>query len=229
MDRKWYYAADGKSIGPLSTAEVFQRIVSTKSESHLVWTEGMPDWAEAITRFEFIHAFDEESSPAPTAVEAPTKVTLAQRARIELIEFLGLSVYLFICFGALMAYKAAILRSVGVEFAPFGLAIVKALISAKFIMLLEALKLGERSKRTYYPLINILKTSSLFAIFLIILTVIEELIIGAIHGKEAREILSEIAGGTLPQALAVGLLLFLVMIPYFAYREFQPELMKAKN
>ena len=43
MDRKWYYAADGKSSGPLSTAEVFQQIVSTTSKSHLVWTEGMPD------------------------------------------------------------------------------------------------------------------------------------------------------------------------------------------
>jgi hypothetical protein len=228
MGGKWYYAADGKSIGPLSTAEVFQRIVLAKHESHMVWTEGMSGWAEASNRFEFVHAFD-AASPAPTAAEAPTKVTLAQRARIELIEFLGISVYLFICFGALIAYKAAILRSVGVEFAPFGLAIVKALVSAKFIMLLEAFKLGERSKSNYYPLIAILKKSSLFAVYLIILTLIEELIVGAIHGKGAQEILSEIAGGTLPQALAVGLLLFLVMIPYFAYREFQPELMKAKN
>jgi hypothetical protein len=188
----------------------------------------MSGWAEANTRFEFVHAFA-EAPAAPTTGNAPAKATLAQRARREVIEFLGLSAYLFICFGALIAYKAAILRSVGIEFAPFGLAIVKALISAKFIMLLEAFKLGERSKSNDYPLVEILRKSSLFAVFLIILTLIEELVVGAIHGKEAKEILSEIAGGTLPQALAVGLLLFLVMIPYFAYREFKPELMKAKN
>ena len=224
MIGKWYYAADGKSIGPLATAEVYQRIVIAKNESHLVWTEGMPGWVEANTQFEFVHAF----AAAPTADKA-AKATLAQRARHELIEFLGLSVYLFIYFGALIAYKAAVLRSVGVAFAPFGLAIVKALISAKFIMLLEALKLGERQKSTYSPLIDILKKSSLFAVFLIVLTLTEELIVGALHDKGIEEILSEFAGGTLPQALAVGLLLILIMIPYFAYREFEPDLLKAKN
>jgi hypothetical protein len=229
MAGTWYYAADGKSIGPLSTAEVFHRIVLSKNESHMVWTEGMSGWAEAFTRFEFFHAFDAESSPAPTAVKAPTKVTLARRARNELIEFLGISAYLFICFGALIAYKSAILRSVGVEFAPFGLAIVKALVSAKFIMLLEAFKLGERSKSNYYPLIEILKKSSLFAVFLIVLTLIEELIVGALHGKGVQEILGEIAGGSLAQALAVGLLIFLIMIPYFTYRELQPERTQAKT
>ena len=181
MGGKWYYAADGKSIGPLSTAEVFQQIVSAKSEPHFVWTEGMPDWAEASARFEFFHAFAAES-PVPTPRGTPAKATLAQRARRELIEYIVLSAYLYVYFGALLAYKAAILISVGVAFAPFGLALVKALISAKFIMLLEALKLGENGKPAS-PLIDILKKSSLFAVFLIILTLIEELIVGALHGK----------------------------------------------
>jgi hypothetical protein len=229
MDRKWYYAADGRSIGPLSTAEVFQRIASAESESHLVWTEGMPDWAEASARPEFVHAFAAESSPVPTAMDAPAKTTLGQRARRELIEYLVISAYLYIYFGALLAYKAAILLSVGVVFAPFGMALVKALISAKFIMLLEALKLGERGKSDYSPRVDILKKSALFAVFLIVLTLIEELIVGALHGKGVHEILSEIAGGSLAQALAVGLLIFLIMIPYFTYRELQPERRQAKT
>ena len=228
MDRKWYYAADGKSIGPLSTAEVFQQIVSATSKSHLVWAEGMPDWAEASTRPEFVHAFAAES-PIPTTRDTPAKATLAQRARRELIEYFVISAYLYIYFGALLAYKATILRSVGVEFAPFGLALVKALISAKFIMLLEALKLGESGKSDYSPLVDILKKSALFAVFLIVLTLIEELIVGALHGKGAHEIMGEIAGGSLPQAVAVGLLLFLIMIPYFTYRELQPERRQTKT
>jgi GYF domain 2 len=227
MAGKWYYAADGKSIGPLSTAEVFQRIVSTKSGSHLVWTEGMPDWAEASARPEFLHAFAKES-PVPATGDTPAKATLAQRARRELIEFLVISAYLYIYFGALIVYKATILLSVGVTFAPYGLALVKALISAKFIMLLEALKLGENGKRAS-PLIVILRKSSLFAVFLIVLTLIEELIVGSFHGKAVHEILGQIAGGSLAQALAVGLLIFLIMIPYFTYRELQPERMQAKT
>jgi GYF domain 2 len=118
MARKWYYAADGKSIGPLSTAEVFQQIVAARSQSHLVWTEGMPDWADARARPEFVHALAPESSPGPTAGDAPAKLTLAQRARRELIEYIVISAYLYIYLGALILYKAAILLSVGVTFAP---------------------------------------------------------------------------------------------------------------
>jgi hypothetical protein len=93
-------------------------------------------------------------------------------------------------------------------------------------MLLEALKLGENGKRAS-PLIVILKKSSLFAVFLIVLTLIEELIVGTFHGKGVPEILGEIADGSLAQALAVGLLIFLIMIPYFTYRELQSERMQA--
>ena len=59
----------------------------------------------------------------------------------------------------------------------------------------------------------------MFTIFLITLTVIEELIVGHLHGKESHEILAEMAGGTLPQALSVGVLMFLIMVPFFAFRE----------
>lgn len=227
MQRKWFYADASESIGPLSTAEVYQRIFAARQEAHFVWAEGMTDWADARKLPEFEHAF--AGMAAPLAAEnAPEKATLAQRARHELITFLGLSAYLWICLGTLIFYKSAILRSVGVAFAPLGLAIVKALILAKFIMLLEVLKLGERGSAST-PLLDVMKRSGLFAVLLFALTIIEELLVGYIHGKEFREILRDFAGGTLPEAFAVGLLLFLVMIPYFAYREFKPDLFKPKT
>jgi hypothetical protein len=223
MQRKWFYADAGESIGPLSTADVYQRIFAAREETHFVWAEGMADWAEARKLPEFQQAFTD-----PVAADrAPQKATLAQRAKHELIAYLGLSAYLWICFGALIFYKSAILRSVGVAFTPLGVAAVKALILAKFVMLLEALKLGERGPRSV-PLFGVMKRSGLFAVFLFVLTIIEELLVGYFHGKEARDILRDFAGGTLPEAFAVGLLLFLIMIPYFAYREFKPDLLKAK-
>jgi hypothetical protein len=269
MQPKWFYAEAGESVGPLSTAEVYQRIFATiRREAHFVWAAGMPDWADARKLPEFAPAFEERaylhpaarpepahlepahlepSHPEPVHPEpihleparpvaadgetkkaATKKAPLAQRARHELIAFLGLSTYLWICLGTLIFYKAAILRSVGVAFAPLGVAIVKALILAKFIMLLEALKLGEGGPRSV-PIFDVLKKSGLFAVFLFILTIVEELLVGYFHGKEVRDILEEFAGGTLPQAFAVGLLLFLVMIPYFAYREFKPDLFKPRT
>jgi hypothetical protein len=67
-------------------------------------------------------------------------------------------------------------------------------------------------------LAGILKTSFLFVVFLIALSVIEEMIVGYFHGKAGREVLSEMAGGTLTEAFAVGILMLLILIPYFAFR-----------
>ncbi len=92
-------------------------------------------------------------------ISAAKRAELARRAKHELYQFLGISAYLWVCFGALILYKAAILRSVGVDYAPMGLALVKALISAKFIMLLQVFKLGERGKGKTVPFIAILRKS----------------------------------------------------------------------
>jgi hypothetical protein len=237
MSAGWHYAENGSVTGPVSAVEIRKRILLATGLPHFVWRAGMPDWVEARNVAEFADVFVVgAASPRDGAagwkrmVVAPAKrAELARRARHELYEFLAIAAYLWVCFGALVVYKATVLRSVGVEFAPFGLAVVKALISAKFIMLLEAFKLGGRGKREGFPFVVILRKSSVFTLFLIVLTVIEELIVGHLHGKERGEILAEMAGGTLPQALSVGLLIFLIMIPYFAYREAGVSLWKASE
>jgi hypothetical protein len=146
------------------------------------------------------------------------KATLAQRARRELVEYLVISAYLFVCFGSLLFYKSAILRNEGIEFTAFGLALVKALILGKFILLLQAVKVGETGDRPGILLVDILKTSFLFLVFLVILNAIEEIGLGLFHGHAVRDVLGEMAGGTLPEAIAVCVLLLLVLIPYFSFR-----------
>ena len=157
-----------------------------------------------------------------------TQATLAQRARRELYEFLVVASYLFVCFGALIFYKASILHGEGIEFTVFGLAIVKALILGKFLLLLEALKIGEDKKHARSALANILTKSSLFSLLLFAMTVVEELIVGHFHGRASREVLREIAGGTWQQAVAVAILLFLILIPFFGYQEIAARLGKGK-
>jgi hypothetical protein len=233
MDAWWYYSEDGETVGPTSVEEIANWIRQAKSQSHFVWTEGMPEWTEAGTVPEFSTEF-QAASPAlaPNAkfgaetkrASAAKQATLAQRARNELIEYLGISTYLYVCFGALIFYKATILRSEGIEFTPFGLAIVKALILGKFILMLQALKIGEGGRRGRIVLVSTIKKSFVFMLLLFILTIIEELIVGHFHGRASREVLSEIAGGTLPQAFAIGVLLFLILIPYFAFREIATSL-----
>jgi len=136
----------------------------------------------------------------------------------ELTEYLVISVYLYICFGALLFYKAAIRHSDGIEFAPFGIALVKALVIGKFILLLHALGIGEQKGGPGVLLTDIAKKSVLFLLFLGLLTVVEEIIVGYFHGRTIVEAVVEIGGGTLQQAAATSILMLLILIPYFAFR-----------
>ena len=52
--------------------------------------------------------------------------------------------YLYVCFGAMLLYKMAILHAAGIDYAPYGLAAVKALILGKFMLLGRAARLGDR-------------------------------------------------------------------------------------
>ena len=237
MEAKWYYSENGKALGPMSANEIAERIGRAKNEPHFVWIEGMSDWTEASIVPEFSAAFQAAGTALAAGGEAgagtqgglsETQVTLAQRARRELIEYFVVASYLFVCFGALIFYKASILHGEGIEFTVFGLAIVKALILGKFLLLLEALKIGEDKKHARSALANILTKSLLFSLLLFAMTVVEELIVGHIHGRTSREILREIAGGTWQQAAAVAILLFLILIPFFGYQEIAARLGKGK-
>ena len=155
----------------------------------------------------------------PTAA----KITLAQRARHELIEYIVISAYLYICFGALILYKASVLRAHGIEYEVYGLALVKALVLGKFILVANTLRFGEL-RGVDRPILKILSKTLLFGLLLVVLSVAEEAIVGLIHGRTIRESLGEIADGYLPQALAIGLLMMLILIPYFAFREISARL-----
>ena len=144
------------------------------------------------------------------------KPSLRQRATEELKEFLVLSLYLYVCLGSVTIMKSAILNSVGVEFDLWGIAAVKALLLAKFMLIGKALHLGEKkNKPLAWPT---LYQSLLTLLLLIVLTALEEILVGAIHHRTVIESLTHVAGGRLDIVLATFLIMFLILIPYFAFR-----------
>lgn len=237
MEANWYYSENGKTLGPMSANEIAERIGQAKNEPHFVWVEGMSDWTEASIVPEFSAAFQAagtalaagaEAGAGTKAASAAKQASLAQRARRELYGFLVVSAYLYVCFGALIFYKSSILRSEGIAFAAYGLAIAKALILGKFLLTLEAFKIGEDKQHARSALSSILRKSLLFTLLLFALTVVEELIVGHLHGRTSREVLSEIAGGTWQQVIAVAILLFLILVPYFGVQEIKNRLGEGK-
>jgi hypothetical protein len=151
------------------------------------------------------------------ATETNAKATLPQRATHELKEFAILAVYLYITIGAVIMMKTAVLHTEGVDFAPWGIAIVKAMLLAKFMLVGRAMKIGERDTTSslIWPTLH---RAFAFLVLLIILTIIEEAVVGLFHHRSIAASLGELAGVRLEETLAGYLIMLLVLVPYFAFR-----------
>ena len=100
---------------------------------------------------------------------------------------------------------------------PLGVAIVKAVVLAKFMLLGHAMKIGERD--TNRPLIwPTLHRAFLFLLLLIALTIVEEAVVGLFHGQSIATSLGDLFGRRLLETLAGYLIMLMVLIPYFAFR-----------
>jgi hypothetical protein len=145
------------------------------------------------------------------------RLPIVKRASDELKEFLLVALYLYVCFTALMYFKAAILQAHGVDFAPFGIAAIKALICAKFMSVGHAIHLGERHKKEalIWPT---LRRSFAFLALLLVLNVLEELIVGFLHQRAIMDSVAAVGGGTIHQLIAASIVLLLILIPFFAFR-----------
>jgi hypothetical protein len=142
-----------------------------------------------------------------------SEVQLRERAVHELKEFAVIAAYLFVCFTALAYLKAAILKAYGISFSPFAFAVVKALICAKFVSMGQIFHLGERFKSL--PLIWPTMYKSLcFLSLLIVLNALEEVFVGFLHGRT----IVDFGGGTTDQLIATSFVVFLMLIPFFAFR-----------
>jgi hypothetical protein len=146
-----------------------------------------------------------------------------ERLTSELKEVAILTAYLFVTIGAVNLMRAAVLRDHGIDLTYWGVAIVKALLLAKFVMVGKALKLGELKREG--PLIwpTLLKAFA-FMLLLVFLTIVEETVVGWFHGRSMGDSLGELFGARLLEMLAGVLILLLVLIPYFAFMVLAEEL-----
>jgi len=84
------------------------------------------------------------------------------------------------------------------------------------MLLGKAVKLGERT--TTRPLIwPTLEKSFAFLVMLMILTTIEEAVVGLFHGQSIAASLGDLFGPRLQETIAGYLIMLLVLIPYSAF------------
>src|SRR5687768_936270 len=102
-----------------------------------------PAAAVLQVRFQKQFMFQSESRKPVSDTESSSAgrgESLKSRLREELRNYLIVSAYLFICFGALLFYKAALLDHAGVHYLPLSVAVVKALIIGKFLLIGDAVR-----------------------------------------------------------------------------------------
>jgi len=132
------------------------------------------------------------------ATEICAKATLRQRTIHEFKEFAILTVYLYITLGAVILMKTAVLHTHGIDSVAWGIAIVKALLLAKFILIGQAMKIGERHATgpLIWPTLHMVFA---FLVLLVILTTIEEVLVGLLHGQSIAASLGDLFGPRLEE------------------------------
>jgi hypothetical protein len=145
-----------------------------------------------------------------------TSGKVAQKAVSEFKEMAALAAYLYVCLGAVVLFKYTTLQQVGVGFEAWGIAAVKALLLAKFMLIGRAFHLGKRfgDRPLIWPT---LYHAFMFLILLLILSTLEELLVGLLHHRPVVESLTHVLGSTFLQAISVCFILFLILVPYSAF------------
>jgi|SRR5271155_3350604 len=144
---------------------------------------------------------------------------LKERAISEAKKFAVIVAYLCMLFVLLQLHKLTILRGQGplTTFAyPIGFALVNALILGKIILIAEAIHVGERFKDRAL-VYAILFKSAAFSILLVCCEILEEVLVGLFHHKTISQSMPTLGGGGWEGMLLVGLMVFIVLIPFFSF------------
>lgn len=155
------------------------------------------------------------------------KPNIKHRLIEEVRAYAIISFYLWICFGALLLYKESVIQANAMKFLPFGTAAIKALVIGKFIMVGKALKVGVRTKID--TLLHRIAWKSLaILLLLLIFTLLEEWIVGLVHGHATHDILAELIDRSWLQNLAPSIVMILVLVPMISFEEIDITLGKGK-
>lgn len=132
--------------------------------------------------------------------------------------------YLWLLFSLLILHQEVILAQYHIQYSwKLGFAFVNALILAKFMLIADALHAGEGFKTK--PLVySVLFRSAVFTLILMVCHIVEEALVRVWHGMSVAQSVSEINGPTLKEVGSLGIIMFVVLIPFFATRELRQVL-----
>jgi hypothetical protein len=154
-------------------------------------------------------------------------MSLKEKFLHEMAEYWINVLYLCLMFGAFAWYRRLVLAAYHITYTHYFIAVIKALILAKVILIGDALRLGRGLE--HKPLIySTLFKTFLFTLFVGVFTILEDTTRGLVKGKGLAEALTEFFGKGTDELLANSLVVFASFIPFFALRELDRVLGEGK-
>jgi hypothetical protein len=156
-------------------------------------------------------------------ISSEQKRKAKERVISELKKYVVITFYIWVFLSVFEIYRFVVLREAHITYFSgyrIGIAAVNALVMGKVILIGQALHAGERlsEKRLIQ---SVLYKSAVFALLLVCFDIIEEVIVGVIHGKSLVASIPQPGGGGLEGKILVGIMAFIVLIPFFLFSELE--------
>jgi hypothetical protein len=141
---------------------------------------------------------------------------LKEKGVTEAKKLLWIFAYLWTLLGLFAVHKSLVLNQPD-PFYHQGFAIINALVLAKVMFIAEVFNVADDLKRKplIYPIVY---KSAVFALILILFHVLEDILSGMWRGHSIAESIDALRAGSL-QLMVFGLIMFIVLMPFFALRE----------
>lgn len=136
----------------------------------------------------------------------------------EIKQLLVIVLYLWVIFGIYVLCQTVIFAKEHVPFLSHGFALINALVLSKVLLVAEDMNFANRFSRgpLIYP---VLFKAFAFALLLVAAHVGESALVGLWHGESFSKSIPPVGGGTLKGFICVVALMFVALIPFFAFRE----------
>lgn len=165
-----------------------------------------------------------------TMVSDEQKRKLKERAVSEARKFIEFVAYSWVVLSLFDLHKLVVLRQEHLDSQfgfRLGLNLINAVVLGKVVLIGEGLHLGEhfKDRPLIYP---VLFKSAVYAATLVVFEIVEETLIGTFHGKTMAQSIPKMGGGGLEGLVLVGAMIFVVLIPLFAFMEIRRILGEAE-
>jgi len=129
-----------------------------------------------------------------------------------------ITIYLWASFSLLLVWKASLIPAEEARALSFGAAFFKAAVIGKFILVGKAMKVGARLQHN--RLVKRIAWKSVATMLLLaVFAILEEFVVGMLHGEAFAVILEELGHRSLLDHLAPSLIMLLVLVPMITFEE----------